>query len=878
MVETVGATRSDRDVRSVSRGGTKAPPGATKTTAPVLRPDHAAVLTAQRLVGNAAVTSAGPGTSALAVQRGIFDRFKKAKPSLKSFEKTAAHEMSGAEGANEMMRVRSQVQGFLDQRDLLVTNGTSVEKANEEVFSKAPPDVKRYLPLHSAWDTTKREIDKVRNEEGGKKVGQVSAGLQEHAKLHGYTPGMGSPLDAKPKDIQKELNEDQAWRRQMQRRAERFIAGDIAMAETKLESAQEAKDPQAIKEAQQELDRLRGPRALEDKLLEMAMEMKARIKEVTAEKIEAHKAMLKVDRLSEAEQWRLAEKAKNKVRKDMEGGINSNLETAGSVVGSIGKFAPKVIKQGAKQAKPLTKTLSKSQQGVFKGAMGSIGQGIKAIGSIFSGAVKLASTVSDRDSDKLDKDANAEIAVQSLNIVKSAAASTRGILKAVQYFSEALSKDPGIAQAIPGMTIATSVVGFAGNVVTIQAPWERMVNTVQSEAAMSKAGNEIVAGALRRSIFENKLQVTTEVVGMVANAIRVGAAIAEIATAGGLGIPRAVILGTSAMEGVKKASDFMRLDMMKGATQEARKQGALQVEGSGQKLIKTDITYAIDTIILAGRKALERKAAGKQDPNDDKLIELMASYGVTPSEAKRLSLTEIHERMMDKLGQDDDQETLKMKAKAGFEDAKKKLASLAGGDKDKGYKDLDTYARDQEAEAEAKANETTGDKVKAGLKKAGGYAMKVLTAPKKITKLGEMAAEKKEKVRRLQEIKNLTNYKDRSDRGRGFRAKEFLSDIDDSIAKLARWIVATQPPEKAALYLKELNTLDEQKKITKKVGEKAAAELRSEEKVSDRVITPGLVEKSQSMSFSDVREMLANPDLTVADRKYLRVLLAKKVA
>jgi hypothetical protein len=387
-----------------------------------------------------------------------------------------------------------------------------------------------------------------------------------------------------------------------------------------------------------------------------------------------------------------------------------------------------------------------------------------------------------------------------------------------------------------------------------------------------------VATALKRTTFENKLQINTEVVGMVANGVRIGASIAEIATAGGMGVPRAIVLSMSALEKAKSASDFMKLEMMKGATQKARKEGALQVEGSGQKLIKTDISYALDTIIMAGKKALERKKAYKSDPGDDKLIELLASYGIQPGEAGRLSMGEIHERMLDKIDQDDDQETLKMKAKAGFEDAKKKLASLAGGDKDKGYQTLDDYAKQQEAEAEAEANMTTGDKIKKGLKTAGGYGMKVLTAPAKITKLGEMAKEKSEKVKRLQEIKNLTKYKDKSDRGRGFRAGAFLSDIDDQIAKLAKWIVATQPPEKAALYLKELNTLDEQKKITKKVGEKAAEEVRSKESVTDRVISPGLVEKAEKMSFSEINEMLKNGMLYKADRQYLRMMLAKKVA
>lgn len=868
-----GSRRSDaaaKNTRPIATPGSSA-------GAPKLHPDHEAVLTAQRQVGNAAVIAAGPAAASLTVQRGLLDtlRGKPKAPPPKTHEKQSAQEMTSAEGANEMMRVQARVQGFIDLRDKLVQKGQSVEAANQSAFAAAPPDIKRYLPLHSRYDTTKREVDKVRNEEGSTKTSKVSEGLKAHAEQHGYQAGIGSPLEAKPKDIEKELAADQAFARQMQRRAERLIAGEIEMAEFELETATKAGNAAGEQEANKKLAHLRGPQALQSKLFEMAMSMKARIDEVTVEKIEAHKAALKVGSLSSAEQWRLREKAKAVVRAEMEGGIDATLASAGKTMGTIGANAPKAIKKIGKQSKPLTEKLSADQQGVFKGTMGSIGQSIKAIGGIFSKAVKLASTVADRDSDKLDKDANVAIAQQSLGIVKSAADSTRGILRAVQQFNEVLAVDPGIAAALPGVAIASSAIGFVGNVVSIQPPWERMVGTVQAQAAVATS-DDVVATALKRTIFENKLQVTTEVVGMVANGIRVGSAIAELATAGGMGVPRAIYASMSALEGAKKASDFMRLEMMRGATQEARKQGALQVEGSGQKLIKTDITYAVDTIILAAKKALERKRAGKADPGDEKLIALLGSYGVPAGEAGRLSMREIHERMLDKLGQDDEQETLKMKAKAGFEDAKKKLADLAGGDKEKGYKDLDTYAKEQEAEAEAEANQTTSDKVIGGLKTVGGYLKKAVMAPAKITKLGEMASEKSEKVRRLREIKNLTNYKDRSDRGGSFFVKEFGSDLTESITKLAKWIVATQPPEKAALYLKELNTLDEQKKITKKVGEKAAAELRAKESTTDRVISPALFEEGPSMSFEKVMMRLRDPSLGKADREYLKALLAQK--
>lgn len=878
----MGGSRSGNVVQPAS--GRRAPAPAPIGVGPnLVRPDHEAVLTAQRLAGNAAVVAAGPSMAgSIAVQRGLFDRFRKAKtpaPEKPTWEKQAATELTSDEGQNEFRRVKPKIDMYINERNLLVKNGSSVEDANAKVFSKAPPDIQRYLPLHTAYDSTKREIDKARTDEGATKTSKVAEGLKKHSQEHGYKVGVGNPLEAKPKDVAKELQEDQAFARQMQRRAERLIAGDIAAAEVALETAKESGDSKGILDIQKQLDHLKGPHALQARLFDMAMEMKLAIDDATAKKIEEHKTSLKVDHLSAAEQWRLREKAKAKVRKDMEGGINSKLADAGKIVGTVGTVAPKIIKKGAKQAKPLTETLTTAQQGTFKGVMGTVGAGIKSIGGIFSKAVKLASTVSDKESDKLDKDANVAIAEQSLGIVKSATGGARSLIKAVQNFNDTLGADPGLAAAIPGVAIATGVIGFAGNVVSIQPPWERMTNTVKTEAAMSKAGNAVVATALKRSVFENKLQVQSEVVGMVANGIRVGSAIAEIATAGGMGIPRAIYLGATALEGVKSASDFMRKEMMRGATQDARKAGALQVEGSGQKLIKTDISYALDTIIMAAKKAIERKASGKFLSGDDNLISVLESYGIPRSQAARMSMGEIHEKMLDKLGTDDEQETLKMKAQAGFEDAKKALADLAGGDKDKGYKELDTYAKEQQDEADREANMTTGDKVMEGLKTAGGYAKKIVTAPLKLGKLGEMAKEKSEKVRRLQEIKNLTNYKDRSDRGRGFRIKEFGSDLDESIAKLAKWIVATQPKEKAALYLKELNTLDEQKKITKKVGEKSAEEKRATEgKSTDRVVTASLVDKGGSMSRQELAEMLGDKNLGKADREYVKYLLKTKAA
>jgi ribosomal protein L13E len=871
---------------TVSRRNEVAPARSSKGGGPTahdpaegLNPSQVAVLELQRTVGNRAVTNAGPH-QALAIQRGIFDRLrgKSPKPPPKTHEKTSATEMTSAEGANELMRVKDEVQKWLDLRDKLVSKGTAPDAAARMAFSQAPDHVKRYLPLHSEFDVVKREIDQARTVEGGIKQGKIGAGLEQHAKQHGYTQGVGDPMQAKPKDVEKELKEDQAFRRQLERRAERLLLGDREAASLELETAQESNNKAAILAAKKKLAALHGEKAVQDKLFEIALDAKVAIDQLTLTKIEEHKKALGVPRLSDAEKWRLREKAKATVRSQLEAGLDTSLADAGKVTGTIASVGSKVVKVGGRAAKPLTTSLTASQKTTFKGVLGSVGEGLKSVGGLFSSAVKLAGKVADRDSDKLDADANIEIAFEALKIVKQAATAARGTLKVIQTFDSTLGRDPGFMAAVPGLSIFAGTIGFVGNCVAVVPPADRLWSTTDAEKAAKDGGNEPLATALKRTLTENKIQVTTEITGAVANGIRISAAIIELVTAGGLGIPAAVKGASYALEGAKKVADFVALETLRGQTQEARKQGALQVEGSGKKLIKTDISYAIDTIILAAKKALQKEAARKPlTPEEQRLIGLLGAYGFQGREAGRLGMGELHERMLEKLDQDDEQATLKMKLEAGLEAAKKALADLAGGEKEKEYQDLDTYAKEQEAEANAEANKTTGDKVKEGLSTAGGYVKTIVTAPLKITKLGEMASEKSEKVKRLREIKNLTNYKDRSDRGRGFAVKEFGADLTESIAKLRKWIVATQPPDKAALYLKELNTLGEQTKITKKIGQQKATDARaSTEKPTDRVISPALFSKGESLTFEQVRTLLTNPDLGKADREYLRYLLAQK--
>ena len=847
------------------------------------------ILQLQRTAGNRAVSgliSGGQGPSALGtltVQRGIGDLFKKKpKPEKRTWEKTKAKHMTSEEGTTEMARVKGEVQDWLALRDKFVSKGMAPDVAARTAFSQAPPDIQRYLPLFSEFDVVKQEIDRARNTEGGEKQSRISEAMTKRSEELGYKPGVGDPMELSPKDIAEEVEKDLAFKRQMQRRAERLLSGEVEAANAELETAKEARDLGAVRKAEQKLADLKGPPALQRKLFEMAIDAKIAIDETYQKKLEEAKATLGVDRVSEAEKWRLREEAKKSVRKKMEDKFDSHLRDAGTGVGVVGTLGSLGAKGGTLIGNLADKkTLSTSQKSLFKGIMGSIGGGLKAVGGIFSKAVKIARLVNDRDNDKLDKDANVKIALQSVGLVKQAVTAARNTLKVMTKFNETLAHDPGFANAIPGVSIAAGIAGYVGNVIAVDPPTERLANTAAAERDASEAGNQPLALALTRTTVENKIQISTEVVGATANGIRIGASIAEIATAGGMGIPAAIRSGASALTVANKVANFVALDVYRSKTQDARKEGALQLEGSGKKLIKTDIGYAVDTLILTAKKAVEKMSGGEKLTEPEKgVLNVLAAYGIPLGEAQRLSMAEIHERMLDKLDQDDDQQTAKMKLAAGMKSVGDALASL-GGEKDEAYQDLDSYARQQESKAQAEANQTTGDKIKSGFKTFGGYLKKAVTAPLKLAKLGEMASEKKEKLVRLQEIKNLVKYKDRSDRGKGILGGTWISnqfgvDLAPSIEKLRAFIVATQPPDKASLYLKELNTLSEQTKITKKVGERNAEKERAQESSTDRVITPALYEAGQNMSFDEVRERLAQGGLSKADREYLKYLLAEK--
>lgn len=849
--------------------------GQQRERAAHVRPAEALLLTAQRNIGNAAVASLG---AAAVVQR--------LNPGP-THTKTRAKEMTSDEGLREHKRVVAEVEQRLQKRAALLKGGTAPEIAARVAFHDAPADILRYLPLFADADIDKQAIDRVRTAEAGERHSAVSEAMAKHAAEHGYEHGKGDPSQAKPKTLAKELEEEKAFERQKQRIVERDLRGRALGAEVELEAAKASGDKKLIAEAERKLAELTGPNAFHVAMMQFEADRRRMVLDAYAAKLKQRSKDLGNVPLTEAEKQRQREKAEKKIDKQIEGGLNPRLVTAGKVMGGIGSHGAKAVKHAGKRiVTPAVKKHddSKATGSKVKGSLGSIGTIVSSIGGLFSKAVKLASTVNDKKTGQSDQYTDAKIAEQSAGIVKLVFAKAKAVMKIVQAFDTAAKTDPGLLQAIPGVSIFAAGAGIAGNAAASVEPVDRLV---KAKAAIAATPDAVLRTALERTEMESALSVSSEAVGFGVNVTKIILSIVEAATVGGFGVPAALKLGLTAVKQAKDMADRVTLEIYRSKTQDARKKGALQVEGSGERLMKVDIGYAADKVIMAAQAALAKPEATR-NAADDAVIAVIESFGISPAEAARLTMREMHERVLDKLGQDDEQETLRMKMAAAVKEAKEVIDSLGGPDKTKDM-DLDEYKR----HIDTKPKQSTGQKLLGYLKKVPDLPA---AAGKAVKGVIDDAADKEEKIRKLHKVKQALAYKDHSNRSQRLIFKNFVfsssDDIDASRDKLRHWIMKHPDLDdgQKKRWIGELLTEAERKKM-KKVSEQAdkraqAAQASPEE----RVIDPVLFEEAQKQGTRKLEAMMAaGPDydpaseglsskdhLGPADVAYLKHLLAER--
>ena len=797
----------------------------------------------------------------------------------------------------------------------LVAKGMPQQEAAKKVFDAAPPDVKPHLPLKSEFDILRREINEKRQQEASGMDIEATALLKSHAKEHGYVPGQGDPVEMSEKEAAKTVLEEQRFQRQLERQAERRLAGRLEEAEMNLEDAKKAKDPVAIKNAEEEVALLKSDKKVDVMLAEMQAEQLEAFERIRNRKIVEHRKKRGVGEpggpadLSPAEFDWIDQRSREKVREAVASGVNvsylargdaekyaamaqaipsnEKLKAAGNwasgKTAQVGYIAGNV---GAKKgAGVIGGFVNDSTTGATPGMAGDIfaplgaglGKSFKVIGGSFAKIIKILGQIGDLQSAKSDDDTKYELAGNVVGLAQNAANAARTGMRAAKKFSDLVATDPGLMTAIPIASIVVSAISIIGHVINSIPPSKRMFSTIGAWLDAKKNKKNTLVTSYTRSSLESQLALSTEVTAITGDLAIIGLSIAEVATGGGYGAPAGLKLGIRAIVYAKKASDWFVLEGYRIATEKARTGVIAGKEGASQGLFQSDITYALDAIIMAaqGDKA-KNKAPDKQARS------VVSSYGIPDSEIDRLTMREIHVRMLNKVKQDDEQKSVYTKGKDAWdslvETAEEKIPFLKDDDEDADLP-LDEWAKKKREKKEAKELENFGDKVGGYGKKIGGGALKGVDYVTVALDEGieDLTLEKREKLRRIVEVKNKLNYKGKSDRNANwYITNGLMRDELVSERKLRAYIVRTYPQEEAQLFLRELDTEAEREKREKKEKKAAeAAEKEAKGAAPAGAVSKDLRDAASKMSYAEIQAKLKDVSLSPADADFLTQLADK---
>lgn len=218
--------RGNAPVRASRTGATATRERARGHGSPHLTPECATrehVLALQGAAGNAAV------------QR-WFGREKKEKPRT-LFDAPDESKLKLYELAKD------DVQKLVNKKEQLVKDGMDPDQAEFQVYTHAPENLKRYLPLNTAFDRVKREVDRARKEVGGQKEGEIAYLMNERARKYGFKVGSGVDVDLKPKDVGKELAEKKVDQRAFEKKATEVLFIKRRKAQNALEGQRGATTP-----------------------------------------------------------------------------------------------------------------------------------------------------------------------------------------------------------------------------------------------------------------------------------------------------------------------------------------------------------------------------------------------------------------------------------------------------------------------------------------------------------------------------------------------------------------------------------------------------------------------------------------------------------
>ncbi len=445
---------------------------------------------------------------------------------------------------------------------------------------------------------------------------------------------------------------------------------------------------------------------------------------------------------------------------------NSKVEDAATYFGDAGSAitgAGKATKLGTK--------------GVVNGGVGGatensgseiselVGTSTSGLGQVFnliSDILSLASTIQDIRRGTADRDAKLVATQKAVGVTTSAAALTKNALIAAK---EGVASFGGVGtvvneagSAIPIVGLVISVLGVIDGALELIPVSTRLGTGLQSLDEAVLAGKAPLAASIGRINRRNVQQVEKAGFDIAKSSTMVGLHIAEIASAGGFGIPFAAKL-TVAVTGLAHSLGHTIYDTVnESQSATAKKQHEVKhEEGASRDLLKYDIGTSVDVLIVAAQKHKLTYART-----------ILLDYGVTATEIQTMRMQELREKVLDGLDAEGDPKTVTEK----IDEAKDSVNETLG------VKKKPTGIKS------AKEEKTGFDKL---LAKPAAAAGGLTTLGGKVgDKFTDMANKHKD-AKQLVAAKNSIDYDGNHKRGRGAVLEHMIRDpkkIEKSFAKV----------------------------------------------------------------------------------------------
>jgi hypothetical protein len=274
------------------------------------------------------------------------------------------------------------------------------------------------------------------------------------------------------------------------------------------------------------------------------------------------------------------------------------------------------------------------------------GQWASGIISIIGDTVGLVSSVTSTIALALDKKATkADVAAKIHTNLSKASTTADGILKAIQDV-QGSELTTNMFHWVPGLSVFSSGFAAIGSAVSLVQRAYRVFKVDQGRAKTTAKEDEDLLLAMERVWVRAVQQVEQDAFATAKALTNTGLAIAEVATAGGFGIPKLAQTVLASVGYIHSFGHAIADSVRAMQTKDARKSyfGA-KTAGSAEKLIRNDPWEAAHAIVsraaegdVTARELLEAfnvKLPALQAPSEK--LETVTSKGKTPKQARMTS-------------------------------------------------------------------------------------------------------------------------------------------------------------------------------------------------------------------------------------------------